>query len=64
MKATYHIDDIQTDNNGGLIMFWGDICLFYVFNMILSHFLKSSLIFIRMQIRRFTYLTTRKTACV
>ena len=57
-------DDIKTDNNGGLMMGFADICLYYVFNIILSHFLKFSLIFIHMQIRRLTYLTTRRKACV
>ena len=39
--------------------FWAEICLF-IFFMILPHFLRFSLIFMNMQIRWFTNLTTGK----
>ena len=50
-------DYIKTDNNGGLKMFWAEICLFIFFLLLFYFILRFSFIVIIMLIRRFTYLT-------
>ena len=57
-------EDIKTGNNGVLMMFLCWNMFIYVAFMILLHFCRFSLIFINMQIRWFTNLTTGRKTCV